>query len=64
VASKVHFEIGEAVRVVDGPFQDFSGTVDEVKPEEGKVRVFISLFGRSTPLELDFAQVEKDRILH
>jgi transcription termination/antitermination protein NusG len=52
-------EIGEAVRVVDGPFQDFEGTVAEVKPQEGKLRVLISLFGRAYPLELDAVQVEK-----
>jgi transcriptional antiterminator NusG len=56
---KVLFEIGEAVKVVDGPFQDFNGTVEEVRPEKGKVRVLISIFGRATPVELDFVQVEK-----
>ena len=56
---KVLFEVGEAVKVVDGPFQDFNGTVEEVKPEKGKVRVLISIFGRATPVELDFVQVEK-----
>src|SRR5579863_3412446 len=56
---KVLFEIGEAIKVIDGPFQDFNGTVEEVKPEKGKVRVLISIFGRATPVELDFVQVEK-----
>lgn len=56
---KVLFEVGEAVKVVDGPFQDFNGTVEEVRPEKGKVRVLISIFGRATPVELDFVQVEK-----
>src|SRR6266436_4406235 len=56
---KVLFEVGEAVKVVDGPFQDFNGTVEEVRPEKGKVRVLISIFGRATPVELDFIQVEK-----
>jgi transcriptional antiterminator NusG len=56
---KVLFEVGEAVKVVDGPFQDFNGTVEEVKPDKGKVRVLISIFGRATPVELDFVQVEK-----
>lgn len=56
---KVLFEVGEAVKVVDGPFQDFNGTVEEVRPEKGKVRVLISIFGRATPVELEFAQVEK-----
>src|SRR6201984_1901217 len=56
---KMLFEVGEAVKVVDGPFQDFNGTVEEVRPEKGKVRVLISIFGRATPVELDFVQVEK-----
>ncbi len=56
---KVLFEVGESVKVVDGPFQDFNGTVEEVKPDKGKVRVLISIFGRATPVELDFVQVEK-----
>jgi transcription termination/antitermination protein NusG len=56
---KVLFEVGEAVKVVDGPFQDFNGTVEEVRPEKGKIRVLISIFGRATPVELDFVQVEK-----
>lgn len=56
---KVQFEEGENVRVTDGPFSNFAGTVDEVKAEKQKVRVLVSIFGRSTPVELDFAQVEK-----
>ncbi|HZP45254.1 MAG TPA: transcription termination/antitermination protein NusG [Candidatus Binataceae bacterium] len=56
---KVLFEIGESVKVINGPFQDFNGTVEEVKPDKGKVRVLISIFGRATPVELDFVQVEK-----
>ena len=56
---KVFFETGENVKVVDGPFQDFNGVVEEVKPEKGKLRVLISIFGRATPVELDFIQVEK-----
>lgn len=56
---KVLFETGESVKVVDGPFQDFNGTVEEVKPDKGKLRVLISIFGRATPVELDFVQVEK-----
>jgi transcriptional antiterminator NusG len=56
---KVRFEIGESVKVINGPFQDFNGTVEEVKPDKGKVRVLISIFGRATPVELDFVQVEK-----
>lgn len=55
----VQFEQGDPVKVVDGPFTDFNGTVDEVKPDKGKLRVLISIFGRNTPVELDFVQVEK-----
>ncbi len=57
---KISFEKGDSVRVNDGPFTNFSGTVDEVRPDKGKVRVLVSIFGRSTPIELDFVQVEKN----
>ena len=57
---KVSFDHGESVRVTDGPFTNFNGVVDEVKPEKGKVTVLVSIFGRSTPVELDFSQVEKN----
>ncbi|MFC1999511.1 transcription termination/antitermination protein NusG [Chloroflexota bacterium] len=50
---------GDGVRITDGPFLDFAGIVDEVSPEKGKVKVFVSFFGRETPVELDFLQVEK-----
>ena len=57
--AKINFEQGESVKVKDGPFTDFMGTIEEVKPEKGKVKVLISIFGRATPVELDFIQVER-----
>ena len=56
---KVLFEVGETVRVIDGPFLNFAGVVEDVKPEKGKLRVMVSIFGRATPVELEFMQVEK-----
>ncbi len=56
---KVGFKEGQSVRVTDGPFTDFVGIVDEVEMEKGKVKVLLSLFGRETPVELDFLQIEK-----
>lgn len=57
---KFVFEKGDSVRVIDGPFLNFNGVVDEVRPEKGKVRVLVSIFGRPTPVELDFVQVAKN----
>ena len=56
---KVGFRKGQSVRVTDGPFIDFMGVVDDISMEKGKVKVLLSLFGRETPVELDFLQVEK-----
>lgn len=56
---KVSFRQGESVRVTDGPFSDFVGTVDELNPQKGKIKVLLSLFGHETPVELDILQVER-----
>ncbi|MEK7581979.1 MAG: transcription termination/antitermination protein NusG [Patescibacteria group bacterium] len=59
VKHNIDLIIGESVRVTDGPFKDLEGKVDEVDEERGKVKVFVSMFGRETPVELDFLQVKK-----
>lgn len=56
---KVGFTVGEAVKITDGPFADFLGSVDSIDEEKGKVRILVSIFGRETPVELDFLQVSK-----
>lgn len=57
--TKLDFSVGESVRVIKGPFENFVGTIEEIYPDKGKVRVMVSMFGRETPIELEFTQVEK-----
>jgi transcriptional antiterminator NusG len=58
MAAEVPFSTGESVKIISGPFAGFIGTVDEINPERGKVRVFVTIFGRSTPIELDIIEVQ------
>ena len=57
--ARVHFAVGEQVRVIAGPFENFGGVVDEILVDKGKIRVLINMFGRETPVELEYNQAEK-----
>ena len=57
---KVSFQVGDTVRITDGPFADFRGEIDQINQERGKIRVLVSFFGRETPVELDFLQAERE----
>ncbi len=59
--NKINFDKGELVKVMDGPFSGFSGKVEEINVERGKLKVMVTIFGRATPVELDFGQVEKEK---
>ncbi|MEG6523908.1 transcription termination/antitermination protein NusG [Desulfotomaculum sp. 1211_IL3151] len=57
--AKININLGENIRVTDGPFENFVGVIEEIYPDKGKVKVMVSMFGRETPIELDFAQIQK-----
>ncbi|MDQ3044437.1 MAG: transcription termination/antitermination protein NusG [Chloroflexota bacterium] len=57
---KISFSLGDTVRIIDGPFADFRGEIDEINQERGKIKVLVSFFGRETPVELDFLQAERE----
>ena len=59
IKPKIRFEKSDTIKVTEGPFMNFTGTVEEIKPEKGKVKVLLNIFGRTTPVELDFIQIEK-----
>ncbi len=59
VKPKVQFEVGETVKINDGPFQNFTGVIEEIDPERGKLKISVAIFGRSTPVELEYWQVER-----
>ncbi|MEW6063816.1 transcription antitermination protein NusG [Desulforamulus profundi] len=59
--TRMDITVGENVKVTDGPFENFVGVIEEIYPEKGKVKVMVSMFGRETPIELDFSQIEKMR---
>lgn len=57
--TEIDFELKETVKVIDGPFADFTGTIEEIDHDKNKVKVFVNMFGRETPVELEFTQVDK-----
>lgn len=59
IKPKVQFQIGESIRVISGPFQNFIGSVEEIYPDKGKIKVLVAMFGRETPVELDYAQAQR-----